>query len=141
MNSDLYFKIVSEFGNVVHIRPQGCWTDLIAEEYGDELKEKFTAAIAEMEKRKKHFIVLANMSDFHIEGEKTSKLLSELMKISVGNPLFYRTVQIIPSLKTRMEIKEASKQSGQTNVKFVVASVQEANQKIMEIKKQMLDMI
>lgn len=141
MNSDLYFKIVSEYGNVVHIRPQGCWTDEIAAQFGNELKEKFSAAVSGMENKQKHFIVLANMSDFHIDGEKTSLLLTELMKISGGNPYFFKTVQIIPSVKTRLEIKEASKKSGQANVKFVVADMKEANQKIMELKKELLNMI
>lgn len=31
MKSDRYFKIVSEFGNVIHIKPQGMWNDNIAE--------------------------------------------------------------------------------------------------------------
>lgn len=91
-----------------------------------------------MHGRGRRFIVLANMSDFHIQGEKTKLLLSELMKTSVGNELFYRTVQIIPDPKTRQEIQESSQKAGQQNVKFVVASVDEANAKIMELKKEMI---
>lgn len=138
MESDKYFKVVSEFGNVIHIKPQGNWTDEIAEKFGQELKDKFSAAVEHMYERKRKFIVLANMSNFHIEGEKTSLLLTELMKISRNNEYFYRTVQIIPDSTTREEIKASSDNAGQQSIKFVVGSMDEANKKIVEIKKELL---
>lgn len=141
MESEKYFKIVSEFGNVIHIRPQGLWTDDVAEKFGEELKENFTSVVNEMHTKKKRFIVLANMSNFHIQGLKTGELLTELMKISVGNALFFRTVQIVPDPKTRREINASSVKAGQASVKFVVASVEEANAKILELKKELLRLI
>lgn len=138
MESDKFFKIVSEFANVIHIRPQGNWTDEVAEQYGEEMRSKFKHAVDEMHTKKRKFIVLANMSDFHIKGQKTRDLLTELMKTSVGNEYFHRTVQVVPDPATREEIKQSSKNAGQEGVKFVVESLDEANKKIMEIKRELL---
>ena len=60
------------------------------------------------------------------------------MKISVGNELFFRTVQVVPDPVTRMEIQGSSMKAGQKNVKFVVESVDEANAKILELKKELI---
>ena len=138
--SDKYFKVVSEFGNVIHINPRGSWNDEIAREYGQELKDKFSKAVDEVAARGRKFIVLANLSDFHIEGEKTKILLSELMKISVGNPMFFRTVQIITDPRTREEIMESVKRAGQENVRVIVGSMEEANLAIMDLKKELIRM-
>lgn len=138
MESDKYFKIVSEFGNVIHIKPQGNWTDEIAEKFGKELKDKFKHAVTDMEQRSRKFIVLANMSNFKISGQKTKDLLTELMKTSVSNPMFYHTVQVIPDAITRISIQESSEKAGQTKVKTIVASLEEANTKIIDLKKELI---
>ena len=138
MDSDRYFKIVSEFGNVIHIQPQGHWNNETADRFAAALKEKFKRAVDEMHAKGRKFIVLANMSDFHIEGEKTRELLTELMKTSVSNEFFYRTVQVMPDPATRKEIQVSAEKAGQSNVRFVVGTLEDANAKILELKKELI---
>ena len=52
--------------------------------------------------------------------------------------MFYHTVQIIPDPVTRLSIQESSIKAGQTKVKTIVASLEEANKRIAEIKLKMV---
>lgn len=134
MNASDYFEIVSTEDSVFHFRVMGFWTDEVVAQIGTEFLKRIEGGVDSMEGKK--FLLLVDTTEFKPPSQKVKEVMTQVM-VYAGEHNLYKTVEVMPSAVTRIAVQQAAQDSGKDDFRVVVSSVEEAWEKINELKQEL----
>ena len=134
MEIDDYFKIISIKDHVLHLEIKGFWSDDVIDEVGPEFLRLYREAVDSFKNSK--FVMINDSTDFKTPTEKARQYLIEAVNYGFQHGL-YKAVQIIPHSVIKLAEKMAAKKREKNDLREVVSTIDEAFQKVEEIKKEL----
>lgn len=129
-----YFEVVSTSGRVFHFRLKGFLSDAVVAEIAEPFYDKWCAEVDSMQGEA--FLTLADTTQFKPPAESAKALIGKCMKYGKEKGL-YKTVEVMPSAITKMAVRQSAEQTGHDDFRVVVSSVDEAIEKVNELKPQL----
>ena len=129
-----YFEIVSAEDSVFHFRVMGFWTDEVVAQIGTQFLERIEQGVDGMEGKK--FLLFVDTTEFKPPSQKVKEVMTQVMVYAREHNL-YKTVEVMPSAVTRIAVQQAAQDSGKDDFRIVVSSVEEAWEKINELKQEL----
>jgi hypothetical protein len=134
MEASDYFEIVSTEDRVFHFRVMGFWTDEVLAQIGTQFLDRIEQGVDSMGGEK--FLLLVDTTEFKPPSQKVREVMTKVMVYARERNL-YKTVEIMPSAITRIAVQQAAQETGKDDFRVVVSSVEEAWEKIDELKQEL----
>jgi hypothetical protein len=134
MEASDYFEIVSAEDSVFHFRVKGFWTDEVLAHIGTQFLDRIEQGVDSMEGEK--FLLLVDTTEFKPPSQKVREVMTHVMMYARERNL-YKTVEVMPSAITRIAVQQAAKESGKDDFRIVVSSLEEAWERINELKQEL----
>ena len=132
MDTSDYFEVVSTQDRVFHFRLKGFWTAEVAAQAGVQFLTIFNEVVESMGGKK--FLILADNTDFKSPSKEVKEAMTQSMKYARERNL-YKAVEVTPSALGRLGIQQAAEELDKDDFRIVVTSVEEAWEKINELKQ------
>lgn len=128
-----YFQVVEVSDTHFHFRLGGFLDDTVLDQFGTEIIQQYQDAVDTFEGRP--FINLADLRGLKPMPGRAKEMVADLMEYGKQRNLYY-SINVNPSALSKMSIGDAGKMSKTSDLRVIVASMEEATRILKEKQKE-----